>query len=577
VRETSRPMDREIVVLNDPSRESFFDLRRYILVVRNRRWLILAVAALVAGGALLYALVGRHHYQATSQIVVPPIVIETGPQTAEGLSLETEAAIVRSTQVARLARELMDSSESAESLLPHVSVSIPPDTQSLLISYTDPDPEIAQRGANAFARAFLEVREDQAADEVARLSASYLEDIRELEEDLAEVNQTMAESPPFSAEWREAKSLRYLIQEEIGGIRARSALLRGTDIDPGQVIVQASRPSTPSGPGPVLVTVSGLLLGLFLGLVIAFLRDRVDQRLRGRIDVQATARAPVLAVIPDQPGWTDESSASLISVAEPDSPAAEAYRTLGAGLMILNRRLERASGGEQTTPILLIVSPLQGEGKTTTAANLGVELSQAGTRVLLISADLRNPRLHAFFDVSNDRGLSSMLTGDGEGWPAIGAMDPGDLSVIPSGPAIARPAEALQSSRMLALLEEARARADLIVIDAPPLLMVADSLVLASYVDGVLLVVDGQRTRRAALLQARGALDQIGANVLGVVLNNVDPSKVGADYASYGYYGPAPSQQPPLAAGLDGFVDSHGATLQSLDVPATSRGTRNNG
>jgi capsular exopolysaccharide synthesis family protein len=564
-------MDRGVVVLNDPSRESFFDLRRYLLLVRSQKWLILAVAGLVTGGAMLYAFLTQHDYEATAQIVVPPIVIETGPGEAEGLSLETEAAIVRSTQVAMLAREEMGTSVPSQALLPHVSVSIPPDTESLLISYSDSDPETAQRGANAFARAFLEVREDGAEAEVARLSDSYLEEISVLEEDLAEASATMAANPPASAAWNEAHALRFLIREDISGIRARLSLLSEVDTDPGEVIVQASRPSNPSGPGPVLVVVSGLLLGLFLGLVVAYFRDRVDQRLRGRIDVQATARAPVLAVIPDHRGWTDESSAQLVSVAEPESPNAEAYRTLGAGVEILIRRLERSSGnGDKRAPTLLIVSPLQGEGKTTTAANLGVELSQAGTRVLLISADLRNPRLHAFFEIPNDRGLSSMLTGDRNGWPSFLAAEPGGLSVMPSGPAIARPAEALQSGKMRSLLEEARDQADLILIDAPPLLPVADSLVLASYVDGVLLVVDGQRTRRAALVQARGALDQIGARVLGVVLNNVDPSKVGADYASYGYYGPAPSDV--AGGGPDGSDDARSDPERSQDPAPASKG-----
>jgi capsular exopolysaccharide synthesis family protein len=562
------PTDREIVVLSDPSRESFFDLRRYLLVVRNRKFLILVVAGTVTAAAVLFALLATSQYRATAQVVVPPIEIETGPQVSEGFSLETEAAIVRSTQVAAVASELMDTTETPGALLQHVSVSIPPDTQSLLISYTDPDEGVAQRGANAFARAFLDVRRERAANEVARLSASYLKEIDALEEDLAEVSATLAEAPEFSAEWRNAQSVRYLLRQEISGLRGRLSLLRLADVDPGEVILRASRPSSASGPGPVLVIVTGLLLGLFLGIVIALVRDRIDQRLRGRIDVQTTARAPVLAVIPEHRDWGDPSSPRLLSVTEPESAASEAYRTLGAGVLILTRRLERAAAGDKRrTPLLLVVSPLQGEGKTTTAANLGVELTQAGLKVLLISADLRNPRLHAFFEVSNDSGLSSMLTGDMDGWHEVRAVEPGP-SIVPSGPPIARPAEALQSGRMRALLEEARDRADLVLLDGPPLLPVADSLALATSVDGVLLVVDGQRTKREALVQARGAIDQIGANLLGVVLNNVDPSKVGADYAAYGYYGPAPSQ---AVTTLDGRrADDEGAAAR--DASAASLG-----
>jgi capsular exopolysaccharide synthesis family protein len=185
----------------------------------------------------------------------------------------------------------------------------------------------------------------------------------------------------------------------------------------------------------------------------------------------------------------------------------------------------------------MITSPAAGEGKTTTAANLALVLADAGKRVVLVSADLRKPRIHRFFGLQNEVGLSSVLAEEIQPWEAI--LDPGveNLRVLLSGPVPSRPAELLQSDQMGEILAGLREVADYVIIDTAPMLLVADALALGPLVDGVLFVADSENTSRSAVAHSREQLEQVGAVLIGSVLNNFDPAKARA-YRHYGYYGP---------------------------------------
>ncbi|MDP9299900.1 MAG: CpsD/CapB family tyrosine-protein kinase, partial [Actinomycetota bacterium] len=239
--------------------------------------------------------------------------------------------------------------------------------------------------------------------------------------------------------------------------------------------------------------------------------------------------APVLAVVPRVPGWKKKGDTKLISVEQPKASVAESYRTLRTSVLF--------AAAQRGLKTIMVTSPTAGEGKTTTAANLAVVLADAGKRVILVSSDLRKPRIHKFFGLSNDAGLSSVLAGEVKPWEAL--ADPGreHLRVMSSGPVPAHPAELLQSEQMGELVEELREVADFVILDTAPVLLVADALALAPLVDGVLFVVDAETTHRGAVVQARESLEQVGAPLIGSVLNNFDPSKARA-YSYYGYYGP---------------------------------------
>jgi capsular exopolysaccharide synthesis family protein len=179
-----------------------------------------------------------------------------------------------------------------------------------------------------------------------------------------------------------------------------------------------------------------------------------------------------------------------------------------------------------------VTSPHAGEGKTTTVANLATTLALTGKRVMALSADLRKPRLHRFFGLDNEKGLSSVLAGQaelGEVARRVEGLD--SLRIITSGPVPPNPAELLSSDDMESVLRHLSSSADYVVIDTPPALVVSDAMIVAPRVDGVVVVVDADETTGGAASHAIDQLEQVGGNVIGSVLNRFDPSK--ARYYSY--------------------------------------------
>src|SRR5439155_12608825 len=280
-----------------------------------------------------------------------------------------------------------------------------------------------------------------------------------------------------------------------------SSSLRNLDpskLNQPQLLLPAGLPQDPVSPDMVLIGAFGLLFGLALGIALAFLRERLDDSLRGRLDLEANLAAPVLAVIPKVPGWRNKHDARLVTREQPKSAVAEAYRTLRTSISFIS--------AQRGLKAIMVTSPASGEGKTTTAANLALVLADAGRRVVLVSADLRKPRIHRFFGLQNEVGLSTVLAGEVQPWDAI--LDPGveNLRVLLSGPVPSRPAELIQSEQMRDVMAGLREVADYVIIDTAPILLVADSLAMAPLVDGVLFVADSAMTSRSAVAHAREQL-----------------------------------------------------------------------
>ena len=200
----------------------------------------------------------------------------------------------------------------------------------------------------------------------------------------------------------------------------------------------------------------------------------------------------------------------LITLREPASAAAEAYRTLRTNILF--------SSLDKPIHTLLLTSAEQTLDKSLTAANLAVTMAQAEQRVLLVDCDLRQPTLHTIFGLSNEQGLTSAIL-DQEAPLAIQPTEVPGLSLLPSGPLPPRPADLLGSRRMEGLLNRLRQIADIVIFDTPPVQPFTDALVLATRVDGVLLVIQAGRSRRDRVREARQKLEKVKANLLGVVLS----------------------------------------------------------
>jgi capsular exopolysaccharide synthesis family protein len=296
----------------------------------------------------------------------------------------------------------------------------------------------------------------------------------------------------------------------------------------GQVLAPANLPREPASPDYLQNGLLALAAGLVAGVGVAFARERLDDSLRGRTDLEAHLRAPVLAVIPRVKAWRKRRRALTITVSEPFSPTAEAYRTLRTGVQF--------AATNRDAKTFLITSPHPGDGKTATTANLGVALAQNGSKVVVVSSDLRKPRLHRFFGLDHGAGLTNVLAGKVALEDVVVETKVENLSLLGSGSSPKAPGELLGSKSMGEVLESLRAEADIVLLGAPPLLAVADAMTLAQRVDAVLFVADAERTTRGAVDLAIRQLDQVRAHVIGAVLNNFDPSKARTYSYDYGYY-----------------------------------------
>jgi non-specific protein-tyrosine kinase len=200
----------------------------------------------------------------------------------------------------------------------------------------------------------------------------------------------------------------------------------------------------------------------------------------------------------------------------------EAYRTLRTNIQF--------SSLDKPLRTLLVTSTAPDEGKSTTVANLAVIMAQAEQRVILVDCDLRRPGLHTTFNLSNEQGLTSVILEQGEAELPLQATGVPGLSLLASGPLPPRPADLLGSKRMEALIERLQAEADIVLFDTPPVTAVTDAAVLATRLDGVLLVLQAGHTRRDRAREARRLLEKVKANIVGVVLNN---ARLETGYAYY--------------------------------------------
>ena len=519
----------------EPTPTGSVEFRDYLAVFKRQFALILAITLLGAAAAAAYTFRRTAVYESTASVLVRAITtnaFDPGSRVDQQLNMFNQRQLAQSEPVAQVAGRSLQTSATPAQLLEHVKVDVPANSQILRVHYRDTVPLTAQRGADAFAKAYLAFREADARTQAKASQTSLQKDVARLQRQATEAEKAISDPNASSNDRQAAQARLTSLNNRLQPLLTQLNGFLALDFTPGTVITAADLPARPASPNRRLDVGIGLLVGLFLGVVLGLVRDRTDDRLRGREDLAERLDRPVLATIPPltkrvrQDGklrWKRRHRNSLVTLEQPNSPAAESYRTLRTRMARLASQLDINS--------VMVVSAGVGEGKSTTAANLAVVLAETGKDVLLVSADLRRPRVHQFFGLSNKSGLANLLT-DGtppdkrKGPVADGKQMASELwSVAPnlwvilSGPLPQHPSALMDSDAMRQFLKEQRDLFDFIILDCPPALVVADALALAPLVDAVLVVADAKESDRDAITRLRDEIEQVGGKAVGAVLN----------------------------------------------------------
>lgn len=509
---------------------SSFSLRNYLQVVRRQKRLIIVATVLTGLLAALPAATAEDVYVSTARVQVSTLdeegVFDDGSADAGASNvnnvrdLANEIEILQSRPMrAAVVAELPDDQLDFQT----PTIALVGISEILEITVTAGDPAVAADVANTYADVFVVDRRDRSvqdlvtkADELKDQSAIASGELSSIENQLIGVG--LAPSERTTLQVRQA-TLVAQVQEfdrRADELEVEAALRgRGT-----RVVEPATLNLTPVGGGVTSSLLIGLTLGFLLGLALAVVVDTVQDRVSSRDDLaDVRPDLPVLASVPH----TDPDDRPF-----GEHPAVlEAFRYLRTGVRVFGLNADLRS--------LLVTSAVGSEGKTTTAVNLALAMSQGGDRVVLIDADLRRPSVHEHFDLTNERGLSTVVTGDGD-LPSVTHFVEDNLAVVTSGPPVHNPTEVLTSPKFRSVLAALIEQADFTIIDSPPVLPVADALLAGQGVDGAIVVGRVGTVRRRSLRDALGRMTEASIEVVGLVANDAEPSDLYDTYDDYDTY-----------------------------------------
>ncbi len=347
--------------------------RTYLQILQHRKWWVGSITVLGLAASLAFSLTAHKQYSATAQLLIQPSVNASGLGTVEEQAVtptdvQTELQLATSAPVQRAVRARLNST-------PAVSASEVAQTDVMAITATSSEPSKASLIANLYATAFVQYQQAVVTDSLTTAEAQLRSQISSIGQQVRSFGRNSTSAGASALLNQEAVLKEQLAQMQVTG---------ATDTGDVELVTPAQTPVSPSSPKPVKDTLVGLFSGLALGLGAAFLRHSFDDRLTSKEATEQATGVPVLAMTPLVTSWPRQKPL-VVSVIEPTSPAAESYRSLRTSLQFARQ--------EQQLRTLVLTSPGVGEGKTATLANLGVVFAQAGERVLLVSCDLRRPRI----------------------------------------------------------------------------------------------------------------------------------------------------------------------------------------
>lgn len=515
-------------------------LAGYAKVLLQRKWIIVGVVAMMLGVTLAYSyLLATPTYRSTAGVLRQTTSFDQALFNTSVFDLrdaqrdlQTGARLVKLDTVAGMVKEDLGSPRSKGSLLAMTSVVPESSIDIINISSASADPSEAAAVANSFANQFILYR--QAADRATLAQAR-----AQVEQELAGMTTAQRESERGTVLTQKAEELRILETMQTGGF---------------EVVQQAVPAGSPFSPKPTRNVLFALVASLILGILIAFIVDQLDRRIKTEEALEREFGLPVLAVVPrvGRRWISQKSKGANAPVGFPDvtSRLGESFRTLRSNLKYFE--LDRA------IRTIVVTSGLPQEGKTVTTVNLAISLALSGARVVVIEADLRRPMVSTYLGLSDGVGVSNILAGTHplasglqlvkiSDFAPTNGRDAGESAqrarlernfyCVTSGPLPPNPAELIGSEQMATLVVEAASNADYVLIDTPPVLLVADTLSLVGLADAVLISCRINSTTIEEAHEVRTLLQRSGARTLGLVAGGVRSAQRGR-YHRYGkgYY-----------------------------------------
>lgn len=523
--------------------EDGLDLRAYLYVLRRRWKVIIAVTLAAVSLALAISLQQENQYQVRSELLV---------RQRDGSSLLSNAPSVQANEAARSLNNEVKLFESGTVVAAVQEVYVGPlnpkrvhasisSNASDVISatLTSADAQQAAELVNLYVQTFIDVRRTERTGELLSVGTELQTKIDKLVAQVATISQPitdiesrLANDPGNQALSDERDALRSELAGQLEPLQSQRSFYQKQLDDlqftaqiaqtgGAQVLTPAEAPRSPVSPQPTRDAAIALVLGLILGVGLAFVSDTLDERIRSVGDLERVTRGlPTLALIPEVERGHDESFIALRD--DPRSAQAEAFRSL--------RTAVKFAALDQSIKVIQLTSASQGEGKTTVVANLALALAQGGDRVAVVCCDLRRPRLQERFGVGLTPGFTDVLVGDSPLADALRRYDTNVL-ILPAGSPPPNPSELLSSNKAAAVVRALTEEFDIVLIDCTPILPVTDALVVSRLVDATLVVADSRSTSRKAVTRSLQLLGQVNAPVLGMVLNGMPEG----GEVSYGY------------------------------------------
>jgi polysaccharide biosynthesis transport protein len=617
---------------NNPFIEQQIDIREYVRVLYERKWVIISFTFILCTLAFIRSFMMDPVYTATTRVLIEreaPRIVKIEEVAASDFSAkeyyQTQYNILKSQAIAKRVvkalrgyqpwnewtgrgqkgEESLTDQKRMDSLLSRIIIRPIPNTQLVEINVDDVEPELSARIANLWAETYISYVLDTKFEATQYASGWLQEKIKEAKDNLegselrlqeyrrqnniVETEGISSNSPVLEGLLKRKSELEIEISEKSEHFRTRHPEIIGLsseldsvkkriDSETDKVILskdkeirynmlkrevesnkeiyesllkrireteitgelkttnirvidRASVPAEPSRPRKKISLLIAFLVGMLGGSVMAFVLESLDQSVKTPEDVKNHIKLPVLATIALPREREDKKvKPEIISAERPHSTISESYLSLRTSIIF--------TAVEHRRKILLFTSSGPQEGKTTTAINLAIAMAQAGEKVLLLDADLRQPRVESVFDFGIEYGVTEILVGSEDIDSVVHETWVENLYLLASGRIPPNPSELIGSTKMRELLAELEKSYDRIIIDSPPALAVTDSVILSGMVDGTIVVIKSGDTNRNAVLKTKEMIEEMkNANLIGAVLTMVDTKNSGGHYYYHRYYG----------------------------------------